>query len=82
MRSPPLSRRSFLHRGAGAAAAFAGAPMLFTSEELRALLERERPDLEVALRAWRWIEARTSSVRAARMPRRNDPLRAATVAPT
>lgn len=52
-----LSRRSFLHRGAGAAAAVAGAPLLFSSEELRSFLEWERPDLEVALRAWRWIEA-------------------------
>lgn len=49
-------RRQFLKQSAGVAAALAGAPAVFTLPRLRDL-EAERPYLEVAKKAWRWVDA-------------------------
>lgn len=55
----PMSRRSFVSQGLGTAAVVAGLPHGFRLPPWRDLEGRERPHLQVALEAWRWIEANT-----------------------
>ncbi len=52
-----LTRRSFVRNGLGATAGLAGAPWAFRLPHWRELSGAERPYLEVALQAWRWIES-------------------------
>jgi hypothetical protein len=49
-----MPRRSFLRHGAGAAVALASAPYVFRPGELEAVLQSDRPDLEMAWRARRF----------------------------
>jgi len=49
-------RRQFLKQSAGLAAAFAGTPAVFTLPRVQDL-EAERPYLDDAIAAWRWIDS-------------------------
>ena len=52
-----LTRRTFVRNGLGATAALAGAPWVFRLPRWGEVSGAERPYLEVALQAWRWIES-------------------------
>jgi lantibiotic modifying enzyme len=52
-----LTRRSFVRNSLGATAALAGAPWAFRIPRWEDVAGVERPYLEVALKAWRWIES-------------------------
>ena len=52
-----LTRRSFVRSGVGATAVLAGAPWTFRLPRWETVSGAERPYLEVALKAWRWIQS-------------------------
>jgi hypothetical protein len=52
-----VTRRSFVTQAMGMAAALGGVPGAFRIPTYREIDNAERPFLEAALRAWRWIDA-------------------------
>jgi lantibiotic modifying enzyme len=52
-----LTRRSFLRKSVGATATLAAAPWALRMPRWAEVADSERPYLEAALKAWRWIES-------------------------